>query len=292
MERLFHRTPDIMKRLVLCTDGSSYGLEATRYACWLAKRTGASIYGLYVSDLRQFEVPVVADITGSFGVQPYQGISSQLELMEKKRAEAIQHATCSIFQAEGLEDRAEFEHHTGLLVEILKDIQKEEDLIIIGKRGENANFDTEHLGSMMERVIRACSVPVWVTSRKFRSIEKVIFAYDGGPSCRKALHHLSRFNFLKELELHVVTVSESRDNDRRSQDLMEAESVLNNHEFEPICQMLTGEPEGAIAGYVKERGMDMLVMGAYGHNRIRYLLIGSTTTEMIRRCQIPVLCFR
>lgn len=281
-----------MKRLILCTDGSSYGLEASRYACWLAKQTGAEIYALYVSDLRQFEVPVVADITGSFGVQPYQEISAQLEAMEKKRAEAIEQATCAIFQAEGLEDRAQFEHHTGLLVEILKEIQEEDDLIILGKRGENANFDTEHLGSMMERVIRACSVPVWVTSRKFRPIKKVIFAYDGSASCRKALHHLSHFEFLKSLELHLVTVSENRENDQRSQDLMEAESVLNNHGFEPICQMLTGEPEAAIAGYVKERNMDMLVMGAYGHNRIRYLLIGSTTTEMIRRCQIPVLCFR
>lgn len=37
---------------------------------------------------------------------------------------------------------------------------------------------------------------------------------------------------------------------------------------------------------------DLLVMGAYGHSRIRELIIGSTTTEMIRRTKQPVLLFR
>jgi nucleotide-binding universal stress UspA family protein len=39
-------------------------------------------------------------------------------------------------------------------------------------------------------------------------------------------------------------------------------------------------------------GVDLLVMGAYGHGRIRSLVVGSTTTAMVRRCKIPVLMFR
>ncbi|MEQ9334216.1 MAG: universal stress protein [Thalassobaculum sp.] len=34
------------------------------------------------------------------------------------------------------------------------------------------------------------------------------------------------------------------------------------------------------------------MMGAYGHSRIRSLIIGSTTTQMIRSCMIPVMLFR
>jgi nucleotide-binding universal stress UspA family protein len=33
-------------------------------------------------------------------------------------------------------------------------------------------------------------------------------------------------------------------------------------------------------------------MGAYGHSRIRSLIVGSTTATMVRRCRIPVLMFR
>ncbi len=32
-------------------------------------------------------------------------------------------------------------------------------------------------------------------------------------------------------------------------------------------------------------------MGAYGHHRIRHLVIGSTTAQMLRRCHIPILLF-
>jgi nucleotide-binding universal stress UspA family protein len=36
----------------------------------------------------------------------------------------------------------------------------------------------------------------------------------------------------------------------------------------------------------------MLVMGAYGHSRVRTLIIGSTTSEMIRTCKVPVVLIR
>lgn len=41
-----------------------------------------------------------------------------------------------------------------------------------------------------------------------------------------------------------------------------------------------------------EAAVDLLVMGAYGHSRIRNLIVGSTTTAMLRSCQIPVLLLR
>ena len=43
---------------------------------------------------------------------------------------------------------------------------------------------------------------------------------------------------------------------------------------------------------VEEAQFDMLVMGAYGHSRIRSLIIGSTTTAMIRACKVPVVLMR
>ena len=62
--------------------------------------------------------------------------------------------------------------------------------------------------------------------------------------------------------------------------------------FSPVCQMLHGTPEDQIAAYVTGNDVNMLVMGAYGHSRIRYLIIGSTTAEMVRTCRVPVLLFR
>jgi nucleotide-binding universal stress UspA family protein len=47
-----------------------------------------------------------------------------------------------------------------------------------------------------------------------------------------------------------------------------------------------------IGNRVELGGIDLLVMGAYGHSRIRSLIVGSTTAAMARRCRIPVLMFR
>ena len=44
--------------------------------------------------------------------------------------------------------------------------------------------------------------------------------------------------------------------------------------------------------FIEEKNIDFLLMGAYGHNRIRYLVIGSTTAQMLRSSRIPVLLFR
>ena len=53
-----------------------------------------------------------------------------------------------------------------------------------------------------------------------------------------------------------------------------------------------GQADEVIFAYVKSQAMGLLVMGAYGHSHIRTLIIGSTTSSMLRSCPIPVLMFR
>ena len=72
----------------------------------------------------------------------------------------------------------------------------------------------------------------------------------------------------------------------------DAAQAFRSAGMDPVVRIIQGDVEKRIAGYVKKEGLDLLAMGAYGHSRIRYLLIGSTTTDMIRSCHIPVLCFR
>ena len=43
---------------------------------------------------------------------------------------------------------------------------------------------------------------------------------------------------------------------------------------------------------MKEQRSQLLVMGAYGHSRIREFIVGSTTTALIRTVATPVLVFR
>ena len=57
-------------------------------------------------------------------------------------------------------------------------------------------------------------------------------------------------------------------------------------------EVIDGHPDEALAAYVDRQRIDLLVMGAYGHSRIRQLIVGSTTTAVMRNCQVPVLLLR
>ena len=71
-----------------------------------------------------------------------------------------------------------------------------------------------------------------------------------------------------------------------------AAAVLKGGGYDVTTEIAEGQPEKEIADRAEAHDFDLLVMGAYGHSRIRSLLIGSTTTEMIRACKVPVLLFR
>ncbi|MFP4202893.1 MAG: universal stress protein [Opitutales bacterium] len=282
----------MIKNLLICTDGSNYAKECCHYGAWLAKQTGAKVDILYVTDLRQFEVPAVADLSGSLGIQPYEGMINHLHQVEQLKSGFIEEQAMELFREEGLEKQTTFHHETGLLVETMEDYTEKADLILLGKRGENADFASKHLGAMMERVVRAAEKPCLATSRKFKPITRVTLAYDGGDSCRKALRFIGENELFKAMDLRVVTVIEGHKEEQAAQRLEEAEKLLKESGLQPVCQTLSGDVETAIAEYVERNEMDLLIAGAYGHSRIRELLIGSTTTELLRRCYIPVLCFR
>jgi len=74
--------------------------------------------------------------------------------------------------------------------------------------------------------------------------------------------------------------------------LDEAKQGLQGAGFQPVCRLLEGEREKAIFNYIIQHDISLLIMGAYGHSRIRHLVIGSTTAQLLRSSNIPVLLFR
>ena len=138
--------------------------------------------------------------------------------------------------------------------------------------------------------VRASHKPVFVASRAFRPIRKVLVAYDGGTSAMKAVDHIARSPLFQGLELHVVTVGAPTP--EAAKGLADAKALLKAAGLVVDTAILPGQPETALSRLVEEAPFDMLVMGAYGHSRIRSLIIGSTTTAMIRSCKVPVILMR
>jgi nucleotide-binding universal stress UspA family protein len=281
-----------MTRVLLCTDGSAYSQVCCQYAAWLAGRVSCEFEALYVTDLRQFEVPMVADLSGSLGVQPYQAVLSKLQELEVEKAKLVLKDAERLLSTAPAGTPTTFIHRTGFIVDCFHEYERTADFVMLGKRGENANFASGHLGSTMERIVRSSHQPCFVTSRSFTPIERVLIAYDGGRSCRKALQYLTGNPTFRGLEVHVVIVSPRSAEETSLGYLREAETELIAAGYAPSCQMLHGVPEDEIAAYVAARSINCLIMGAYGHTRIRQFVIGSTTTAMMRQCRVPVLLFR
>lgn len=71
-----------------------------------------------------------------------------------------------------------------------------------------------------------------------------------------------------------------------------AASPLRQKGYVVHAGIVDEEPEKLIAERVVSANIDLLVMGAHGHSRIRNLFVGSTATEMIRSCTVPILPHR
>ena len=281
-----------MEKVLVCIDGSHYAESCCRHASWVARRLSLPIEIVYVTDLRQFEVPFIADLSGSLGLQPYQSIMGELQSLEEKKSAIVLAQATEYLRESGFEGEIRKTHKTGFLVDSLGDLEETASLVVIGKRGENANFATEHLGSTMERVARAATKPCLVASRAFREIRKAMLAYQDVQSCRAAIDYIKRSGLFADAEVHLVSVARTDNEAAVLEDLKEAESRLEESGVRPVTQMLHGVVAPTLANYAKESGIDLLLMGAYGHSRIRHLIIGSTTTEILRDCRLPTLLFR
>lgn len=279
--------------IILCADASAYSSVACRYAAWLSKRMGKPITGLYVSSIWNYDMPFLLDIGGSLGASPYQAAVVRLEEMEKEKAELIRQAISKTLTDSGIADFS-FVHDTGMLVDSLKSLKEKEEpgLIVLGKRGENANMAKGHLGGNLERVARAVKTPCFVANRKYCEIKRVVVAYDDGPSSRNALKWMIENEFLGGIDLEIVSVNDSVNADAGTPALESARRILEEGGVTTAkYQLLTGQVDHEVSEYVTHNDTDLLVTGAYGHSRIRDLFIGSTTTELMRRCRIAFMLF-
>jgi len=155
--------------------------------------------------------------------------------------------------------------------------------IVIGKRGEAADFATGHLGSNLERVVRSAHIPVLITSRTFRPIAKVLVAFDASQSAEQAIERMAGSSVFQRLS---VTMVHARAASRGLIAVMDAaRGRLQASRLHVYTEFVDSEPEVALRHKIAAEGFDLLVMGAYGHSRIRSL-IGSTISAMIRACRV------
>ncbi len=281
--------------IIALIDGSVYSASICDHASWLANQTGASVAIIHTLGRRHVS-SAPSNLSGSIGLGARTALLEELAELDGQKAKLAQKRGRAI-----LEDAEQRISQSGVaatssklrigeFVETVLEMESAADMIIIGKRGEAADFDTLHLGSNLERLVRASSRPVLVAAREFRPIKRVLVAFGGGNSVLKAIDYIANSHAFRDLEFHLLTAGNENTTIKRQQG--GAAALLSGAGYKVTTAVVDGQPEEVIAAAVKNDGFDLLLMGAYGHSRIRNLIIGSTTTEMIRSCKIPVVLFR
>lgn len=284
-----------MDRIITLIDDSPYAQSACDHAAWVSEKTGLGIDLLHVVDHRPGRSGPV-NLSGNLTLGARSELLEKLTKHDEEGARLAREAGRLIvdgakarLEAAGIPD-VHTRLRNGDLLEAVREVEDEARVLIIGKRGSHADFAKLHLGSNLERVVRAAHRPVLVVSRAFKTPHKALIAFDTGPSVAKALDHIAKGKLFTGMALTLVHVGEGSDKLRTA--IEAAADTLRAAGHQAETRITKGEPETVFTDMVKAGEADMLVMGAYGHSRLRNLIIGSTTTQMIRACLVPVLLFR
>lgn len=280
----------MIKTILLCCDGSVYSNTAQHAAIWLGKTLQARLRALSVVDSRMLEGPWLADLSGILGAQPFQALLPQMrELYEKKATSIVEDATAAA-RREGVS--CDPEVRTGRLVEEILQAERDAELVVLGQRGEGHEHTGEWLGSNVERVVRKSIKPCLVTSGAFRPIRTILAAYDGSEHANHALYTALELTRSLKAALLLLTVEGSDDEEAKSWALKEAVEIASKQGVQASPMALHGSPEEKILEIADSKQCDLIVLGAYGHSRLREFVLGSVTSHVIRKSSVPVLLTR
>jgi len=284
-----------MTKLIALIDGSIYSESVCDNAAWVSQRCNADIELLHVIGRREVAT-APSNLSGNITLGARTSLLNELSELDAQRAQLSQKLGRAILDDAESRIVAQGGTHVtsrlriGDIVEAVAEQEADAEMVVIGKRGEAADFAKLHLGSNLERITRSSTKPVYVAARAFKPVKRFMIAYDGGTSAMKAVDYVARSPLFAGLECCLLLIgAENSENQKRLDD---ARTILEAGSFDVDAKILPGQPDTVIASAVENHGIDLLVMGAYGHSRIRNLIIGSTTSEMVRSCKIPVILFR
>jgi nucleotide-binding universal stress UspA family protein len=284
-----------MTKLIAFVDGSAYSKSVCDHAAWIAGRTGLGVAILHV--LNPHAGPNSSDLSGAISLGARSELMEELAGLDAERARvlgqqgrAILEDASQIFSQVGVTDVTTQMRH-GDFAQTVGELEPGAAMVLIGKRGEGHVADPQaRIGSHLERILRAATKPVLIASRAFKPIGKVLVAWDGQSAAMNAVDHIARDPLFAGLEVRLVYVGAADDN--RTQELEAARSRLAAAGVNAQAQIVTGEVVPVLSEMAEREAFGLIVMGSYGHSKLRSFVLGSKTSEMIKGCKLPLLLTR
>ncbi|MEX0740102.1 MAG: universal stress protein [Pseudohongiella sp.] len=282
------------KNIIACIDGSKFSQAVCDAAAWSAQRLNAPLHLLNVSEpllaepAEPAETPTERDKHEEIESQ-LQQLDYQRAQLSRKRGDAIlEKSSARIVKAGSVEPR--LLQVRGTLSNIVEEMEDDIRLLILGKRGDDT-LASGSIGSHIEQIIRNLRRPMLIVMEQFVAPRRVLMAFDGSATTAKGVRLIAESPLFNGIECHVVQVG--ADTDEHREQLRWAEQTLEEGDIPTITRLLvTNDVDDSLSTYTRDNEIDMVIMGAYSHSRLRQLLWGSNTTKLLSHSSVPVLVLR
>ena len=283
-----------MNKVFACIGAMQSSAAVCDSASWASKRLHAPLVLLHVLD--RSENVTELDLSGNIGLGSREHLLDELATLDEKRGRLAIEAGRAMLDAaaqralsSGIEAPALMQRH-GNLAESLGELEADIRLLVIGLHSTHSHNPGMPVGSHVESVIRTMHRPILVIPGEFREPQSLMLAFDGSATTQKGVEMLAASPLFRGLPCHLVMVGAETDANHALLD--GARDRLQQAGFEVTAVLKAGEVEPVLHAYQADNSIDLMVMGAYGHSRIRQLLVGSTTRNMLNNTRTPLLLLR
>ena len=165
------------------------------------------------------------------------------------------------------------------------------DFVIVGQSGAGED-EAKRPGSLPQQLVVTAGRPVLVVPRLLAEEDagrRIVVAWSDSREAARAL--ADAMPFLRRAErVCVVTVGQAATPSMAALDLPLGYLAL--HGVTADGEILRADPGDETGALIARNGRfeaDLLVMGGYGHGRLRELVLGGMTREILTRLPLPVL---
>ena len=283
-----------MQKIIACIDGSAMAQSVCDAAIWASRKLEKTV--LFLHTIEKEQQHGADDLSGAIGLGASAALLEEMAALDQKRAELALQLGKNMLSAAA--ERAgeygvsavEQKQRHGDLLESLTDLEEEARIVVLGHSGEGHQGSFSALGSHVEQLIRQLHTPLLIVPKHFSTPKNFMLAYDGRDTADKAVQRIIRSDLLKGLPCHLVTVRNKVDDQmgrfERTKALLESEG------FEVTARYLEGDIYDSLLGYKQQHDIDLMLIGAFAHSKIRQFFLGSNTLRMIESATKPMIVLR
>jgi len=275
------------KDIIVCVNEAEGREKAILAAARFAKQLDANLTGLYVKESTSY-------LGSSYGLSPYGGVSVDLvKLAEERDAKLTAKAN------EAFKNVVDDVRCKSTWLEVSDDDKPlravmYSDLVITNQANYDPRQGHSNIGFINTLVLESGKPVILIPSdwNEANFGKRVVIGWDESREATRAVQ--DAMPILKSAD-HVDAICvDHKQHDEELVDVSEISTYLSKHDVANGFHLkLTDDdastPEKVLMNFASKTSADLIVVGGYGHTRLREIVLGGVTRNLSKHSKVPVL---